>query len=266
MQLVKYYSKIMKNITLISDWKLRDPYVAMFKGQLLKAIPDANIIDITHAIDSFSIEQTAFILKNSYASFPEQTIHIILTGTTLSHHTLPVMVEYDNHYFVGEDNGVFSLMFTPEEQINAIQFNQEDPETSILDKCVQMVNALWNKKLKNQVTPYQQFVKKLQFLPENDTNRKIITGQVTYIDTCCNAITNIPVGLFNESVRNGHFSATLSSSKHITITHHHNFYNPQENEVYLLSNRLGFLELTLNNSRLAVIADIHIGDKVEIQY
>lgn len=266
MQLVKYYSKIMKNITLISDWKLRDPYVAMFKGQLLKAIPDANIIDITHAIDSFSIEQTAFILKNSYASFPEQTIHIILTGTTLSHHTLPVMVEYDNHYFVGEDNGVFSLMFTPEEQINAVQFNQEDPETSILDKCVQMVNALWNKKLKNQVTPYQQFVKKLQFLPENDTNRKIITGQVTYIDTCCNAITNIPVGLFYESVRNGHFSATLSSSKHITITHHHNFYNPQENEVYLLSNRLGFLELTLNNSRLAVIADIHIGDKVEIQY
>ncbi|MCQ2264921.1 MAG: SAM-dependent chlorinase/fluorinase [Bacteroidales bacterium] len=256
----------MKNITLISDWKLRDPYVAMFKGQLLKAIPDANIIDITHAIDSFSIEQTAFILKNSYASFPEQTIHIILTGTTLSHHTLPVMVEYDNHYFVGEDNGVFSLMFTPEEQINAVQFNQEDPETSILDKCVQMVNALWNKKLKNQVTPYQQFVKKLQFLPENDTNRKIITGQVTYIDTCCNAITNIPVGLFNESVRNGHFSATLSSSKHITITHHHTFYNPQENEVYLLSNRLGFLELTLNNSRLAVIADIHIGDKVEIQY
>ena len=74
MQLVKYYSKIMKTITLISDWKLRDPYVAMFKGQLLKAVPDANIIDITHAIDSFSIEQTAFILKNSYSSFPEQSL------------------------------------------------------------------------------------------------------------------------------------------------------------------------------------------------
>ena len=82
----------MKNITLISNWKLRDPYVAMFKGQLWKAIPDANIIDITHAVDGFSVEQTAFILKNSYKSFPEQTLHIILTGTTMSHTSMPVMV------------------------------------------------------------------------------------------------------------------------------------------------------------------------------
>lgn len=256
----------MKNITLISDWKLRDPYVAMFKGQLLKAIPDANIIDITHAIDSFSIEQTAFILKSSYASFPEKTLHIVLTGTTLSHQSLPVLAEYNGHYFMGEDSGIFSLMFGNEAEIKAIQLSQEDENSSVVEKCVLMAELFFTNKLKNKVTPYTQFVRKLQSGPEHDSTRKTITGHVTYIDTCCNAVTDIPVEMFHNAVKNGNFNVVLSSTKHITITHHHNFYNPRETEVYLLSNRLGYMELTLNNSRLAVIADLRIGDKVEIQY
>ena len=33
----------MNTITLISDWHLRDPYLAIFKGQILSAMPETNI-------------------------------------------------------------------------------------------------------------------------------------------------------------------------------------------------------------------------------
>lgn len=262
---IVYTIILMKNITLISDWKLRDPYVAMFKGQLLKVIPDANIIDITHAIESFSINQTAFILKNSYTSFPEGTVHIILTGTSLSHQSMPVLVKYDNHYFIGEDNGVFSLMFDENPQ-EAYIFNQTDEKTNILDKCILLANALFSKKLKSVTDSYPQWVKKLPFLPDHDSQNRLIKGQITYIDTCCNAITNISVEMFLKIVKNGSFTVNFSSSRNIKVTHYQDFYDPNEREVYMIGNRLGFLELTINQGHLAVLADLHVGDTIEIQY
>ncbi len=256
----------MKNITLISNWKLRDPYVAMFKGQLWKAIPDANIIDITHAVDGFSVEQTAFILKNSYKSFPEGTLHIILTGVTLSHQSMPVMVEYDQHFFMGEDNGVFSLLFGDDAEIKTVALNLPDENSTVLDKCVTMAQLHFEGKLQEHTQAYENFVRKIQLGPDHDTVNRIITGHVAYIDTNCNAVTDIPVEMFKKAVKKGNFSLILSSIKHITVTRYHDFYDPKEEDVYITDNRLGYMELTLNNSRIAVLADLHIGDKVEIRY
>ena len=47
-------------ITLLSDWRLRDPYVAMLKGELLKTLPDAQIVDITHYVDKFDLIHPGF--------------------------------------------------------------------------------------------------------------------------------------------------------------------------------------------------------------
>ena len=238
----------------------------MLKGQLWKAIPEANIIDITHAIDAFSMEQTAFILKSSYKSFPERTLHLILTGITLSHTAMPVMVEYDRHYFIGEDNGIFSLMFGDDPDVRATVLNMPDEKTTVLDKYVSMAQLYFSNELNEKVLAYDTFVRKIKLEPEHDVANRIITGHVAYIDTCCNAVTDIPVKMFKDAVKKGNFSLMLSSTKHITITHFQEFYNPKEEEVYVLSNRLGYMEVTLNNSRIAVLADLHIGDKVEIRY
>lgn len=262
----EFILKMMKNITLISDWKLRDPYVAMFKGLLWKEIPDANIIDITHAIEVSSMEQTAFILKSSYLSFPSQTLHIILTGNTLSRTSKPVMVEYDQHFFMGEDNGVFSLLFGDESAPKAIELEMEEAKGNVLDKCVTMAQLHFAGKLQKHSKPYPGFVRKIQAGPEHDTLNRVIVGHVAYIDTACNAITDIPAEMFRKAVKKGNFSLMLSSTKHLTVTRFHDFYDPKEEEVYVLSNRLGYMELTLNNSRIAVLADLHIGDKVEIHY
>ena len=92
-------------ITLLSDWRLRDPYVAMLKGELLKTQPEAQLIDITHYVDKFNLLQTALLMKTSYTSFPEGSVHLILTNMSLNSTFSPVALFHNGHWFIGEDNG-----------------------------------------------------------------------------------------------------------------------------------------------------------------
>src|SRR6195952_2121889 len=103
-------------ITLTTDLGDKDIYQAALKGSILKLTPGVTIVDITHSVAAFNVQQAAFILKNSFHYFPDNTVHLIGIDTVYNAHTKYLMVRYRNHYFVGADNGIFSLMFTDEVQ------------------------------------------------------------------------------------------------------------------------------------------------------
>ncbi len=104
-------------ITLITDMGTQDHYVAAIKGAILKRIPNVHIVDISHEVQSFSTNQAAYFLKSSFEDFPEGTIHIIgVQSEPIIHFesenmsSYPSVLKYKGHYFVGTDNGVFSLL------------------------------------------------------------------------------------------------------------------------------------------------------------
>jgi len=97
-------------ITLTSDWGLCDHYVSAVKGAIISRMPNANIIDITHSINKFSLSETAFIIKNAYRNFPDNSIHIIGVNSESSIETPHTVIYYNNHYFIGSDNGLFALL------------------------------------------------------------------------------------------------------------------------------------------------------------
>ena len=74
-------------ITLTTDLGLVDNYVASVKGAILKEVPEATIIDITHEVPSFDLQKSAFILRNCYLDFPEGTIHILGVNPNNTIHT-----------------------------------------------------------------------------------------------------------------------------------------------------------------------------------
>src|SRR5437870_3047431 len=96
-------------ITLTTDLGLKDHYVAMLKGKILTSFPAANLVDISHDIQAFNIQQAAFILRNSYAYFPVNTIHLVNVMADRKQLRC-VLIKYKNHYFAGVDNGLFSLI------------------------------------------------------------------------------------------------------------------------------------------------------------
>src|SRR5580698_9187896 len=106
-------------ITLTTDLGDKDIYQAALKGSILKLLPSVNIVEITSKVADYNVQQAAFILKNSFYYFPEATVHLIGIDTVFNEETKYLAVKYKNHFFVGADNGIFSLMFTedPEEMV-----------------------------------------------------------------------------------------------------------------------------------------------------
>ena len=250
-------------VTLISDWRTRDPYVAMFKGNLLSAGPDAEIMDISHVVDLFNVSQTAFLTLQSYRNFPAGSIHIMLTNATATSTFAPVVVEYDQHFFIGEDNGIFCLMFNRHFPIAARQYSGSTP--CALDRIIELAQAVANGKLDAITVEYANFKRMFSALPIHFANDRRIEGDIVYIDAYFNAITNIPVNMFKEAVGKGTFQATIQSKKEWKCQIYHESYSPEE-EFYLTGNALGCLEIAMYQGDVAILADFKVGDKIIITY
>ena len=98
-------------ITLTTDWGEKDYYIGTVKGSILSLMPNVTIVDISHKINHFDIEPASFVIKNCYKSFPKGTIHIIGVNSEASIETPHVLICYQGYYFIGADNGIFSLIF-----------------------------------------------------------------------------------------------------------------------------------------------------------
>ena len=100
----------MRVITLTTDLGHRDFYQAALKGSIISLLPDVRLVDISHEIPSFNIQNAAFILQNAYHYFPKETVHLIGIDTIFQEGGRYIAMKYDGHYFVGADNGIFSIM------------------------------------------------------------------------------------------------------------------------------------------------------------
>jgi len=93
-------------ITLLSDFGLRDPYVAEMKAVVTAISADARIIDISHLIEKFNIRMGAFVLASAASYFPEGTIHVAVVDPGVGTKRRPLLLETRNALFIGPDNGL----------------------------------------------------------------------------------------------------------------------------------------------------------------
>lgn len=94
-------------ITLITDFGLSDPYVAMMKGVILTISPGTRPVDISHRIKAGSISQAAGLLQETFPYFPQGTVHVAVVDPGVGSERRPIAIESKAHFFVGPDNGIF---------------------------------------------------------------------------------------------------------------------------------------------------------------
>ena len=237
----------MKVITLTSDWTLQEPYVGMLKGRLLSAFPDGNVLDVTHAIEIGNVNQTAFLLRNSFHSFPEGTVHFVLTGASAYLLAQPVVLYIDGHFFIGEDTGIFSLLSYGLSGGVARQYAAE--EGDFLQKMIRLTSWCFDGTWQEHTLEYTPQLR-IPFTANFIESQNMISGHIIYIDAYNNVLTNIPVSLFEEKVHEGRFTARIDT---FTITHLHRTYEP-DTEPYLIPNSLGVMEIATYKSRVSILA------------
>ncbi|MCL4429588.1 MAG: S-adenosyl-l-methionine hydroxide adenosyltransferase family protein [Chloroflexi bacterium] len=253
-------------ITLISDFGLKDPYVAEMKGAILTINPNATIVDITHGVEKFNIRMGAFMLASAAPYFPKGTVHVAVVDPGVGTERRGILVQTKQGFFVGPDNGVLLLavqnqgiehvheLTNPKFMLPQVSstFHGRDvfaPAAAHLDMGSEP--SEFGREINDAVTP--------DFTSVKQRNGSLV-GEVLHIDSFGNLITNISqremaqaktvnVKLQNLSL-NLAFGKTYAQAK------------PQE-PIALIGSH-GFLEIALNQGGVAEKFHAKAGDKIEV--
>lgn len=253
-------------ITLISDWGLKDHYTAAVKGALLSQLPDVSIIDISHEVKKFDILQASFILRNCYTAFPKGTIHIIAINTEASITEPHTIVVYDGHYFIGADNGIFSLMFDNKpELIIELSLNQDSDYFTFSERDVFIKTAVLianGTVVENLGIKREHLNHKMTLKPIIDSTS--IKGTVIYIDSYENVFINITEKMFKEHCKNRPFTINFRDEEINKISK--SYADVLEGDIAALFSTTGFLEITQNLGNASEILNLKLGDPVRIYF
>jgi S-adenosyl-L-methionine hydrolase (adenosine-forming) len=255
-------------ITLTSDWKENDFYVASLKGKLLTACPEAQIIDINHRIKTFNISQAAFVVRNSYPHFPEKTIHIIAVNSEPAIGGGLLAALKDRHYFLCSDNGILGLLGgpEPEEVVNITENFKEDPNTFVsFSVFARIASELYGgTPLSELGTPTKSY--NIQTPLRATIEDGTIVGSVIYIDSFQNAITNISQELFNR-IGNGKKFEIYVQSKHNMINRISTSYNDTEpGDLLAIFNSSGLLEIAIGNGNAAGLLRLNTNSTIRVEF
>lgn len=255
----------MSIITLTTDFGTKDHFVGAVKGAIYSELPDAKIVDITHHVSPFNITETAYIIKNSYKSFPDGTIHIIGVDSELSNENKHIALEIDNHYFICPDNGLICMITKEINPKKIVEINIHDRIESsfpVLDVFVQVachISRGGNLTVIGKET--QTYREMMEIQPKVSVDQKQIVGGVIYIDNYGNIISNISKKLFQEIGKGRSFTVNAARYSFDKIFHKYNevvgnnstLSRQFDGNRLALFNSAGYLEIAVYRSNLDTV-------------
>ncbi len=247
----------MRFITLTTDWGIKDFYVAAVKAQILQLCPDAYIIDISHDIKPFNVVEASFQVSQAYQSFPEGTIHIIgvdsepIINFGNSEGSFPSIMEFENQYFVGNDNGFFGALLRGRKpqgfyRIDDVLSNQNAFRFPTKNILVPTAALLFKNTPAEQIgSPYSSY--KSAFASNPVTEENLIKGTIIHFDSFGNAITNIDRNLFQLIGKDEPFKLKMKEGAGYVIDRISHTYNEvQEGDKVALFSESGLLTIAIN--------------------
>ena len=254
-------------ITLTTDWNRSDYYVGAVKGRLLSLLPKATVIDISHQIQSYNFAQAAFVVKACFEYYPEGTIHIIDVASDGSEKTPHSVIKAKGQYFIGADNGMFSLLFDGgiEEAINVKIKDELLTSFQGLSIFVPVAVALAKgTQMKNIGEAKNTFARAVPILPIVEQN--YISGHILYVDSYFNAISNITKEQFEETRAGRNFLIHVQSKQN-EISHISRNYNSDANgDLIALFNSMGLLEISIIKGYAAELLNLDPSSTLRITF
>ena len=259
----------MQIITLTTDLGTKDHFVASMKGDIVSKCPTANIIDISHNIESFNISAAAFVLKNAFPHYPENTCHLVVVNAHHKRGSNILITHHVNQYFVCPDNGLLPLMFDdfPDEVYEVDPSSQNGKVRDSVRAEISLLGA----KLVNGKKPAElgMPVKKITEyrFPQPDQRLNVLQGSVLHIDSFQNIYVNITREKFGEICQDRPFKVMFHRGSRDSLSQISSaYYDCPEGDPVCTFNSNGYLVIALNKGKAGSLLGIDIDSPVLIEF
>lgn len=257
-------------ITLTSDLGTQDSYLASVKGAIYNQLEDIKIVEITNDIRPFNIQQAAFVLRNCFKDFPIGTVHVISVDDELTVHNEHLAVKANGHYFVGSDNGFFSLLLneTKAEKIVKLNISQATDCTTFATKNIFVPAACHLARggtmeiIGTKIPDFE--IKKVEL--KAVFNENVLRGAVIFTDRYGNVITNINKKEFAQH-RKGKNFAILFGREDERITKISNKYKDVPvSEKLAIFGENDLLQIAINQGKANKLLGLKLHEIIRIEF
>jgi S-adenosyl-L-methionine hydrolase (adenosine-forming) len=258
-------------ITLTTDFGTNDHFVGAMKGVILDIVPEAAIVDISHAVQAYDVLDGALAISQAYSYFPNGTVHVVVVDPGVGTTRRPIIASSDGYHFVAPDNGVLSMVYAREERIHVRHitsdhyFRQPVSNTFHGRDIFAPVGAYLAKQVDSHKfgDEIEDFVRFAAPRPKAMGENRI-RAVVLKVDRFGNLITNITPtdvpALF--AVKPPAFKITVGSKEITEIRSA--FAEGSPGEVFGILGSMGYLEIAANRAAAAHLTGAGKGSEVSI--
>ena len=257
-------------VTLTTDFGTNDHFVGAVKGVILDIVPEAAIVDISHAVQAFDVLDGALTISQAYSYFPTGTVHMVVVDPGVGTARRPILASSDGYHFVAPDNGVLSMVYAREERMHVRHitsdhyfrqpvsntFHARDVFAPVAGYLAKIVDS---HKFGDEIEDYVRFAAPKP-KPAGDNK---IRGVVLKVDRFGNLITNVtpedapalfaPNAAFKIAVGNKEISDIRTA-----------YAEGAPGEVFAVLGSMGYLEIVANRAAAAQLTGAGKGSEVSI--
>lgn len=254
-------------ITLTTDFGVQDHYVGVMKAVLLSIAPAARLIDISHDIPPQDIMAGAWVVRNSAMLFPPQSVHLVVVDPGVGTTRKPVAMRIRDQFFVGPDNGIFSLIADQYDHEAFILTNRKywRPETSktfhgrdiFSPVAAHLASGV---PIENLGEPLDKLATYRWAVPISDKDG--IQGWIVHIDRFGNLISNIPEKMIREAGQHSRIKIYVGNTILNEIVDTFGSVPDGEPAAYIGSS--GVLEIAINKGDAREMLGVEKGAQISI--
>ena len=263
----------MQTVSITTDWGTSGLYAGLFKAKLVQRVPDVQIVEISHAIEPYKVADAVFALKNAYPYFAPNTIHIISVASMgIQNHSKNrefVCFKYNNQYFIGPNNGLWSLLL-PEKIATVYKIDTPRRaelggsfiESEIFVDAVQKISSgMQPEEIGEAIECYQGPIIGAPVVEQN-----VLRGNLLYFDVYGNAITNITRAYFDNIGKGRPFTITVARENMSTNVLSNDYDESTNNVIIAMFNTSGYLEIAIPFASLRKFLHAENTMSVEVKF
>lgn len=258
---------------MLSDFGIKDQYVASMRGAILSINPSIQIVDITHQIPKYNIRIASFILAQSALIFPRGTVHMAIVDPGVGTKRLPIIIKTKNYHFVGPDNGLLAAAAEEDNivsihKIEKSKYMRQEVSSTFHGRDVfapAAAHLASGVKIQKFGARLHAITRIEQVAPQFEDAR--VKGEVTAIDSFGNVVTNIPGHEIMARIKQGERLLVKFGRSELNVPFLQTYGEVREGEILSLVGSSTFLELGINRGNFAEkFHDVEMGMRVEIEF